>query len=238
MVRPIDDGWLHLDDGTDELYLQCEEIEWDFIDKPIIEHYEGPTNIGVGGANIRYLRVSAKGIFVTTLAKYEDLVKYLLAWNLAGTFNLKVSYDGTNYIELDGDNETYPVMMPNGISKAKKISMGSIYGAVSNLNLYCDHIYIRSDFSNRKVCLKCNDNYHYENYEEKCLKCQKDLDVIKEYRYFCPYEGEDLEKEKRKLIAHMLRTGFKKQGLEVFEEQEIKHVQEIKEIKQEVVHNV
>ena len=119
--------------------------------------------------------------------------------------------------------------------KTKKIGIGSIYTAVSNLNLYCDHIYIRSDFSNRKVCLKCNDNYHYEHYEEKCLKCQKDLDVKKEYRYFCPYEGEDLEKEKRKLIAQMLRTGFKKQGLEVFEEQEIKHVQEIKEIK---VYNV
>lgn len=122
--------------------------------------------------------------------------------------------------------------------KTKKISLGSIYSAVSNLNIYCDHIYIRNDFSNRKVCLKCNDNYHYELYEEKCLKCQTDLEVVKEYRYFCPYEGEDLEKEKRKLIAHMLRTGFKKQGLEVFEEQEIKEIEQIKQMKKEVVQNV
>jgi len=122
--------------------------------------------------------------------------------------------------------------------KPKKISLGSIYSAVGNLNIYCDHIYIRSDFSNRKVCLKCNDNYHYENYEEKCLKCQKELEVIKEYRYFCPYEGEDLEKEKRKLINYMLRTGFKKQGLEVFEEQEIKHIQQVEQMKKEVIQNV
>jgi len=122
--------------------------------------------------------------------------------------------------------------------KTKKISLASIYGGVSNLNLFCDHIYIRTDFSFKKVCLKCDDNYHYDDDETHCLKCQKELDVIKENRYFCPYQGDDLEKEKRKLIGHMLRIGFKKQSLETFEEQEIKHIQEIKQMKQEVIHNV
>lgn len=122
--------------------------------------------------------------------------------------------------------------------KPKKISKGTIYSAVSKLNLFCDHIYIRNDFMNRKICLKCNDNFYYTLYETNCLKCQKQLDVIKEYRYFCPYEGEDLEKEKRKLIAQILRTRFKKQKLEKFEEQEIKQVEKIKVIKQEIIPNV
>ena len=118
--------------------------------------------------------------------------------------------------------------------KVKKISLGSIYGAISSLNLFCEHIHIRTDFRFRKVCLKCHDNYTYESYETNCLKCERKLEIIKENRYFTIHEGEDFEKKKREYIQQMLRSGFKKGSLEIYEEHEVKNIEKIQKLKEEV----
>jgi len=122
--------------------------------------------------------------------------------------------------------------------KPKKISLGSVYKAIGELNLFCDHIYIRSDFRFRRCCPKCDDNFHYEPLETNCLKCNAELEIKKEHRYFCPYEGEDIEKEKRKLLGHMFRMNCKKKGLESFEEEELKHIKEVEGLKQEINDNI
>jgi len=114
MTVIINDGWLYLSNGVDELKLFVETFRYEYIVKGKTSHYTGGYNLYIPVVK-EYLMAQAEGIWLNSLAKVENYSKYLKTWIKAGTFNLKFQYEsGGSYLELDGDNETFPVTVKNG----------------------------------------------------------------------------------------------------------------------------
>jgi len=123
----IDDGWLHLTNGTDTMKLACKRVTWDWKWNPSIVHYAGGGHYGID-LQEQALRVTAQMVLFGSLSDAETFLSTLRTWQDSGTFSLSVSYDGTNYIKLDGTNSTFTVVS-KGPGKVEKISpaSGTIY---------------------------------------------------------------------------------------------------------------
>lgn len=128
MTIIINNGFLELTDGTDTLLLYFEELKVDFAMDPTIENIEGTTNYGFD-LSIAYLVFKVKGIIILTHADLTNCIDYLKDWQQSAPFTLKIRRNTTpNYIEWDGDNTSFLVLMKTGMREMEKLSRGSIDG--------------------------------------------------------------------------------------------------------------
>ena len=124
----INNGWLELTNGTDTLLLYFESLKVDFAVDPTIEHIEGTFNYGFD-LSIAYLVFKIKGIILENHADLSNCIDYLKDWQQAAPFTLKIRRNTTpNYIEWDGDNTSFTVLMKTGLREMEKLSRGSIDG--------------------------------------------------------------------------------------------------------------
>lgn len=123
----INNGWLHLINGTAWMKLACKQITWDWPWKPQITHYAGNGHYGID-LEEQYLVVQAKDILFNNRADFELFCSTLRTWQTAGTFTISISYDGSGYIELDGTNTAFTVLS-KGPAKNEKIAPadGTVY---------------------------------------------------------------------------------------------------------------
>ena len=127
MTIVINNGWLELTNGTDTLLLYFETLKVDFAMEPTIEHIEG-SNYGFD-LSLAYLVFKVKGIIILTHADLSNCIDYLKDWQQVNPFTLKIKRNTTpNYIEWDGDNTSFTVLMKTGLREMEKLSMGSIDG--------------------------------------------------------------------------------------------------------------
>jgi hypothetical protein len=124
MTVIINDGWLYLSDGTDELKLFVETFKYKYIKKGRLKHYDGGVNLFIPVFK-EYLIAVAQGVWLNSVVKVENYSKYLKDWLDGGTFNLKFQYvSGGSYLKLDGDNTIFPVAVKNDLGEIEKISNG------------------------------------------------------------------------------------------------------------------
>lgn len=121
MANLIEDGWLHLSDGSDTMKLACRTIKWDTIFQPDISHYEGGFSFGYDlGTNWVMIKVS--GIIFKTNADLTIFQTKLSAWQVAGTIRLSVQRKAAGTLEtLDASNTIFPVLASKGYSDVTKI---------------------------------------------------------------------------------------------------------------------
>ena len=124
MTDFIDDGWLELSDVGDSMKLMCERITWKRVISNENKHMDGDINFTIPFGQ-KYILVIAQGIFLDTHQKYSDFSENISIWQRNGGFTMKISRDGSNYIEIDGINTSYPVALADGFDKAEKISNGN-----------------------------------------------------------------------------------------------------------------
>lgn len=129
MANLINDGWLYLSNGTDDMKLACREIKWDIIRDPEIVHEIGAWNYGYDlGTKFVVLKVS--GILFKTNANVNTFNEKFNEWLSSGTITLKVQRNTTgDYEKLDGTYTSFPVLSPKGASGIQKIAKanGTIY---------------------------------------------------------------------------------------------------------------
>ena len=120
MANLIEDGWLHLTDGSDTMKLACREIKWDTIFTPDITHFEGGVSFGYD-LGVDWLTVKVSGIIFKTNAAFTIFNTKIRAWQKTG-FSLKVQRKAAGDFEpLDGTHTIFPVLLPKGYSDATKI---------------------------------------------------------------------------------------------------------------------
>lgn len=128
MTIIINNGWLELTNGTDTLLLYFQELKVDFPMEPTIEHIEGSFNYGFD-LSLAYLVFKVKGIIILTHADLTNCIDHLKDWQQANPFTLKIKRNTTpDYIEWDGDNTSFTVLMKTGLREMEKLSRGSIDG--------------------------------------------------------------------------------------------------------------
>ncbi|MFW9872561.1 MAG: hypothetical protein ACFFG0_05610 [Candidatus Thorarchaeota archaeon] len=124
MATIINDGWLVITDGSDELRLMFEECKIDIMTNPTIKHYAGGSNTGYTTGK-RWLEFKVRNIWLTSSSNFNNFSKYTLSFQDSGTFNIQIKRDSSgNYVTID-DNDDWDVMVKqNGIKDMQKISFG------------------------------------------------------------------------------------------------------------------
>ena len=123
MADIIDDGWIHLYDASNSLKLGVEKFVYKLIKKGTNIHLEGGVNIYIP-VHVKYIYAVASGIWITSVSDIENYQLYLDTWLSSGTFNLKFTYDGTNFLKLDGTNTIFPVAVKGDLGMIEKVSNG------------------------------------------------------------------------------------------------------------------
>lgn len=129
MANLINDGWLYLSNGTDDMKLACREIKWDILRDPDINHEVGGWNFGYD-LGTKYIIVKPSGILFKTNADVSTFIDKLNEWLDLGTITLKIQRNtGGNFEALDGTNTSFPVLSPKGASGIQKIAKenGTVY---------------------------------------------------------------------------------------------------------------
>jgi len=122
MATLINDGWLYLSNGTDDMKLACREIEWDCIRDPDITHEVGGWDYGYD-LGINYYIVKVSGILFKSATDKDTFVQKLNSWLGISTITLKIQKNtGGSYEKIDGTNTTLPVLCPKGWSGIKKLA--------------------------------------------------------------------------------------------------------------------
>ena len=123
MVDIIIDGWLWVTNGSDYLKLGTEEILWDIMVDPKIEHYYGGAHLGYD-LEKKWLVLKVIGIKIKSHANYASIVSNLMAWQVAGSMILSVVRNtSNNKITFDGSNSNYPVLIKKpGLKQMQKVS--------------------------------------------------------------------------------------------------------------------
>ena len=125
MAVLINDGYLELTDGSDTMLLFFLECVADFIFKPKIKHYSGPAHLGYS-LRKQWLEWTFRNIILETHADFTLFVDTIKDWQRDEPFTLKVKRSGGSYIEYDGDNTEYTVMVADGgLKQMEKKSPGS-----------------------------------------------------------------------------------------------------------------
>lgn len=89
----INNGWLHLSDGTDILKVAVEFIRMKLNDDPTIEHY--PSSAGTEGSHLSYSlrtyfwQITAINLLFGTYTERRDFIRYLQAFQVDG-FTVKI----------------------------------------------------------------------------------------------------------------------------------------------------
>lgn len=121
MANLIEDGWLHLGNGTDTMKLACRTIKWDTIMQPDISHYEGGMSFGYD-LGVNWLMVKVSGIILSSNSDVTIFQTKLSAWQLAGTLQLSIQRKAAGTLEtLDASNTIFPVLASKGYSDVTKI---------------------------------------------------------------------------------------------------------------------
>lgn len=120
MANLIEDGWLHLTNGSDSMKLACRTIKWDTVFDPTIDHYEGKISFGYDlGVDWQVIKVG--GIIFSSESDLTIFNLKLRAWQFAGTLALRVQRKAAGDFEkIDGVHTYYPVLS-KGTADATKI---------------------------------------------------------------------------------------------------------------------
>ena len=125
MTILVDNGWLYLDNTTDQMKLYVKRIVIDdnHLD-PNIEHYAGGSNMGFWLGE-RQIIVKALNIIFITQADAEKFIEKLNAWDYAGAYTLKIIVSATpTYFKIDGVNESIEVLS-YGAKETEKAERGA-----------------------------------------------------------------------------------------------------------------
>lgn len=129
MATLINNGWLYLSDGTDEMKLACREIKWDAMREPEIIHEVGGWSYGYD-LDIDYLIIKVSGILFKTSADHVIFETKLRSWQKSGVINLKVQRKVAGDFEpLDGTYTQIQVLAQKGWQDIQKIANedGEVY---------------------------------------------------------------------------------------------------------------
>lgn len=124
MTTIINQGFLELTDGSNTFLVYFERLYVDLVREPTIEHIEGGVNYGYDLLK-QFLKFYVQNVTLTSHSDFSSFVDYITDWQDAGTFTLKVKRDSTHYIEWDGDNTSFTVLLAYpGFQKMEKIAPG------------------------------------------------------------------------------------------------------------------
>jgi hypothetical protein len=133
MTDHITGGWLHLSDGTDNMYIKFSDLEvsWSWIDVNI-KHYVSADREGThygywfGGKAWSF---KFGNLYFETYIDYQNFVRYLHDWQYDNQgLTLKVYRATGHYWAFDYTNESYTVMCKKGLpSISKKAGDQQIY---------------------------------------------------------------------------------------------------------------
>jgi len=121
----INDGWLNLVSGSDSFLLAFKQCKADWKVEPSIKHYAGKSHMGYHMGK-QYFVWKIKDIIFSSHTDLSNFMQYIDDWENSGPFYLRVIRNSsTNYIEFDGVNTSYTVMVAKGgIKGIEKIAPG------------------------------------------------------------------------------------------------------------------
>lgn len=135
MTTLINDGWLVLTNGVDEMKLACERIE-------ISEKRQPTMNILPGGVNVGYdlgisqFTFNVSNIYFKSRTDLETFLEKIRLWQYSGTLTLKVIIDSSgNLIKYNGTDTSTRVLYTN-LSFTKLTPGDGQYYRVKKIMLY------------------------------------------------------------------------------------------------------
>ena len=129
MANLIDNGWLYLSNGTDDMKLACREIKWDAIRVPEIIHEVGGWSYGYD-LSTDYIMVKVSGILFSSNTDVDLFNLNLREWLSSGVINLKIQRKvAGDFEKLDGTYTQIQVLAQKGWADIQKIAMedGEMY---------------------------------------------------------------------------------------------------------------
>ncbi len=125
MTVLINNGFLELSDGIDTMLLFFKVCLATFMFKPTIKHYSGDSHIGYSLSK-RWLEWKIENLILENHSDFSTFVDTIKDWQAADPFTLKVKRSAGSYIEFDGDNTSFTVMVQQpGLQQMEKKSPGS-----------------------------------------------------------------------------------------------------------------
>lgn len=124
MADIITGGYMEISDGSDTIYAMFVQLKVDIKISPTIKHYSGPTNFGYSLLKRHWVFKFTK-VLLEDHTDFSNFIDYVLDWQDSAPFTLKVKRADASYIEFDGDNTSYTVMVAkDGIRDIEKLSKG------------------------------------------------------------------------------------------------------------------
>jgi len=114
MTTLINDGYLILGNGTDDMKVKCEKIITNWNWQTVIDHFSGSTGNGYD-IDDDYLIFKVQGIYFDSHTKYDLFVGTLRTWHKAGTLELEMQRNANgDKIVYDGTNSKFDVLVAPG----------------------------------------------------------------------------------------------------------------------------
>lgn len=124
MATLISNGWLELTNGVDTMLLFFKRCLAIFNFKPTIKHYSGKAHLGYS-LEKQWLEWKVENIILEDHSDFSTFVDTIKDWQSDEPFTLKVKRSSGSYIEWDGDNTSFLVLVaPPGLNQMEKKSPG------------------------------------------------------------------------------------------------------------------